>query len=121
LQMQTGTFKEIANPFTSTVLKMISLHRLIALQRAKIGAVEFLHQTDPASIAKAPVTFDGSRWHVAPSKDQDKATLELLEDGKPAGFHVDPAIVEMFDKLPNATVSAITTVLNWPFRSLVYP
>ncbi len=121
LRMQAGTFKEIANPFTATVLKMISLHRLIALQRAKIGAVDFLKQFDPASIAAAPVTYDGARWHVSPSKDPDKATLELLADGKPAGFHVDPAIVEMFDKLPNATVSAITTVLNWPFRQLIYP
>ena len=121
VRMSQGTFKEIANPFTATVLKMVSLNRLIQLQKSKTGAVDFLKQYDPGTIAPAPVRFDGVRQVVEPSKDPDKALLELLKDGKPAGYYVDPAVAEMFDKLTPATVSAVTTVLNWPFRKLVYP
>lgn len=121
LRMQQGTFKEIANPFTATVLKTITINRLIQLQRSKQAAVEFLNRFDPGSIAPAPRRFDGQRWHVQAPRDPDKGLLELLDDGHPAGWHVDPAIAEMFNKLPSSTVSAITTVLNWPFRNLVYP
>jgi hypothetical protein len=121
LRMQEGTFKEIANPFTATVLKTITLNRLIQVQKSKRAAVKFLQEFDPGSIAPAPRTFDGTRFHVQQPRDRDRALLELLDDGKAAGFHVDPAIAEMFETMPGPMVSAITTVLNWPFRNLIYP
>jgi hypothetical protein len=121
IRMSQGTFKEIANPFTATLLKMVSVNRLIQVQKSKRGAVEFLQQFDPANIAPAATRFDGRRMVVEPPKDPDKGVLEYLEDGKPVGFYVDPAVAEMFEKLTPAHVSAVLRVLNWPFRNLIYP
>ena len=121
IRMSVGTFKDIANPFTATVLKMVSVNRLIQTQKSKLGTVEFLQQFDAANVTKAPVRHDGVRLVVQPSKDPDKALLDLLEDGKPAGYYVDPAIAEMFDKLSSARISAVVSVLNLPFRKLIYP
>ena len=121
IKMSQGTFKEIANPFTATVLKMVSVNRLIQTQKSKRGTVEFLQQFDAGSIAPAPVRHDGLRLVVQPPKDPDKALLELLVDGKPAGYHVDPAVAEMFDKLTPAHVSAVVRVLNIPFKKIIYP
>lgn len=121
IRMSQGTFKEIANPFTATVLKMVSLNRLIQTQKSKRGAVGFLERYDPTSIEPAPVRFDGVRQVVEPPKDRDKALLELLKDGKPAGYYVDPAVAEMFEKLTPSFLSTVTTVMDRAFRKLVYP
>lgn len=121
IRMSQGTFKEIANPFTATVLKMVSLNRLIQTQKTKRGTVEFLQTYDPANLKPAPSRFDGRRWVVEPPKDPDQGLLELLVDGKPAGWHVDAAVAEMFGKLTPAAVSSVLRVLNWPFRNLIYP
>jgi hypothetical protein len=121
VRMSEGTFKEIANPFTATVLKMVSVNRLIQTQKSKRGTVEFLETFDPANITPAARRFDGRGWVVDTPKDPDQGLLELLDDGQRIGYHVDKSVADMFEKLTPANVSAVLQVLNWPFRNIIYP
>jgi hypothetical protein len=58
---QVGTFKEIQNPFVSTVLKTITMFRATQYQRAKMGAINFLKEHFGDEIQKADEVFDGKQ------------------------------------------------------------
>jgi hypothetical protein len=48
IKKMVGTLKEVANPFTATVLKTVTLHNLISLQRSKMAARDLLRRISPA-------------------------------------------------------------------------
>lgn len=119
---QTGTLKEVANPFVSTILKTIALNRLNAFQRAKNATIKLLQGAGEGEIAKSKtITTDGKLtiFKVA----RDRGGLELLEDGKMTSYDVDPYIADSFkrDKIGdlNMIVSLLDKFNNKLFKPLV--
>jgi hypothetical protein len=118
---QVGTFKEIQNPFVSTVLKTITMFRATQYQRAKMGAINFLKEHFGDEIQKADEVFDGKQTLIRPPKDRSKALLKIKENGKMAGYYVDPFIADMFENVTPASAHALMGTIDWTFRNVFYP
>lgn len=119
---QTGTFSEIANPFVSTVLKAVAMHRAAQVNRTKLASVRFLQQHFPAEIVPAQVYRDGSGMlHARPVKEEGRELLQLREGGKMAFYEVDDAIAGFFEELTPAHANAVIEVLGHTFNKIFYP
>ncbi len=120
IKKQVGTFKEIGNPFTATIIKTLSLNRLNAYQRAKSATIEMLSKNGEAEKSKS-ITTDGKLRIFKPAKG--KGTIEMLEDGKFTSYDVDPYIAERFDRDTigevNRLVAAVDMFNNNLFKPLV--
>lgn len=88
----TGTLKEIANPFTSTVMKMVSIIRALEHQKAKLGTFAFLKEHFPDEITQADKRWNGRTQEVVESEDPNKVLVKYIDKGKVEGFYVDPFI-----------------------------
>lgn len=117
IREQVGTLKDIANPFTATVLKTITLNNLNAIQRAKNTTRDFLRSHFPAEIQPAPVKYGQS----APPAKQDRGIIRVLEDGEMKFYYVDPFIAEAFERGSPLGLERITRVLDFAFRKFFYP
>jgi hypothetical protein len=49
------------------------------------------------------------------------ARLEILENGRPKAYDVDPYVAKAFEKLTPAEVSVVAKVIAWPFNNVIYP
>lgn len=119
IRQQIGTLEDVANPFTATVLKTITLNNVIMLQRAKNTTRDLLRRYFPREIQPAQTYWDGARHQ--PRKHAELAPLMILENGKPAFYNVDPLIAESFEKLSPHGLERVTRVLDWTFRRIFYP
>jgi hypothetical protein len=121
IKAQTGTLKEVGNPFISTILKTISVNRLNAYQRAKNATLDsILIPTGDAVLTKV-ITTDGKLKKFIPGKD--RGTIERLEDGKIVSYDVDPYIAKSFEHDTvgdlNMIVSIIDKYNNIAFKPIV--
>lgn len=118
IKKQVGTFKEIANPFTATILKTVALNRLNNYQRAKRATIEMLGNEAEKS---RTITTDGKLKIFKVAKG--KGGLEVLENGKLVSYDVDPYIAESFEKVSiaelNAVIKAIDIFNNRFFKPVV--
>ena len=119
---QIGTFKEVSNPFVSTILKTISLNRLNAYQRAKNSTIKLLQNDYPGEITETKTITTDGRLHVF-RPAEGMGTIEVLEDGKMASYDVDPYIGESFrnDRVGdlNMAVALIEKFNNKLFKPIV--
>lgn len=101
---QIGTVKEIKNPATATILKMLSLAQATVRNRAKREVVEMLQKNYgtagaiPArtKLVKTPqgVTYHEGIW----VENKDVGTITYLRDGKKQMFYVPRLIADAFNK-----------------------
>jgi hypothetical protein len=109
IKAQKGTLKEIANPYTSTILKTIALNRLNAFQRSKIATKELLTKENEITPSKERrVEGKVTGYIVAP----DKGALELLENGKLKSYDIDPYIAKSFEKFKTGDLNTIVWMLD---------
>lgn len=125
IKQQRGTLKDVANPFTATVLKMLTANKLAEHNQAKRVAVQLLTQHFPGEIAQAAVSkiplASGRMMYRAKPAPHGKHELIVLRDGKPITWHVDRPIADMFEMRTPASSHAAIGVMNWAFRNLFYP
>ena len=125
IRQQSGTLREIANPFVATVLKMLTANKLAEHNNAKRVAVKLLADHFPDEIAQAKVKRIGMSGGGVMTRPlpppAGKAELVVLENGKPATWHVEPEMARMFEHRTPASAHSIVGVLNWTFRNLFYP
>lgn len=86
IRQQVGTFKDVANPFVATIMKTISLNRLIELQIAKRAVLVDLFQKHLPSEIKWYRWFPDRR---EPKSGPGKGIVTLLNDGRPDYAEVD--------------------------------
>lgn len=115
---QVGTLKDIANPFTATIMKMVALNRLIAKQQAANVMRDFLL---PRGEAEKAVALNPQDNLVQFRQKKGKGLLELLEDGHRAAYHVDPYIAEAFKKKEAGTFQLATKMLDSVFNGVFRP
>lgn len=122
ISQQAGTLKEVANPFISTVLKVLTMHRAIEYQKLKAGTRDFLRESFAGEIKPATMrkTAGGGAEPVQP-RTKGWELLELREGGKRVAYEVPSEIAKMFETVPQPLMSAALDVLNKPFRSFFYP
>jgi len=119
IKQQIGTLKEVANPFTATLLKTIALNNLNAVQRSKRSLISLLQEHFPGEIKPAETYWTGK--HHEPKKHPDHGILTVLENGAPTFHYVDPLIAQAFERLTPSGLEKILRPLDWTFRKLFYP
>jgi proteasome lid subunit RPN8/RPN11 len=118
---QVGTLKEIENPFIGTVLKAITMHRAIELNRAKRIATDVLLSHFPGEVEKAITTRDAKgREHPRPPRDKHQSQLMLKVAGKPAWYNVPREIGEMFETVDMPLLKSVMDLMDVPFRKFFY-
>lgn len=121
ISQQAGTLREVQNPFISTVLKAITMHRAIEYQRTKQAAVQLLRDFFPAEIAPAETRWDGGRMVPRPPKERGVAQVMMRERGKPIWFNVPAEVAAMFERVELPLLKTLMGPLNWIFRQVFYP
>lgn len=116
-----GTLKEIENPWLTTILKAVAMHRAIQYQKAKAGTVDFLKAYFPAEIRDAQTRYDGRRNVALRPKQKGDELLEVREDGAWKSYEVPEDVARMFDRVDPAQAHAAVRALNWVFKKGFYP
>lgn len=120
LKKLMGDFDEIANPFLSTVLKMISLNNLNAMQRMKNTTRDLLLNHFRGEIEEFQGKFIAPGVFTEPPPRADKGVLSMLENGRRAYYYVDPIIARVFERLTARQINPFLRVLDFVFRKIFY-
>ena len=120
VKKQVGTLKEVANPFTATVLKTVTLNNLNRIQRSKNATRDLLKHNFPGEIEKAEGRFLAPGVQARPLNRPDQAVLEILEDGRRAYYYVDPLIARAFDAMTPGEIAQVLKPFVWVFRKGFY-
>lgn len=93
---QVGTFKDIGNPATATLAKMIATIRATERAFTNRATINLLKKSFPEDIKLAPTRWNGRTQAPIESKDPKEALVYNYEKGKAVGYYVDPYIAETF-------------------------
>ena len=117
---QIGTLKDIANPFTSTMLNDMMLMRAASQNIALHTTIDFYrtaNKTDPDVFAFEPAKkrFTGKFNEFLESSNPDMKLITIMRNGKMEGYYLDKYVAEAFEKNPldgNAVINATRTFNN---------
>lgn len=114
IKRQVGTFADIANPYTSTIMKMTSILRAAEANKVRLSVRDFLQKNGtPEEFVTADKRWTGKYWKVVPPKDLEKqGLLTVMEKGKVNGYYVDPYIAAIFEKNTTGMSKSALRVLN---------
>ena len=88
IRKQVGTFKDIADPFQQTVLKMISIHRAAQNNRFKRGVVDALREVAPEIVTIAPASYNGKAMVPQPPRNSELDLVQWKDGGRLHGVHI---------------------------------
>ncbi len=111
VKRQIGFSGEIENPWISTLKMDATLIRLITVQKARQGLVNFLGEFYPEEIeeAKPQVPTDViSSYEDRSARNQ--GMIEIMRDGKMVPFYVDKYIA---DAVNNASPEGLDSIARW--------
>ena len=119
IKSQIGTFKEIADTFIATRLKVQAIMARNLDQKNKLTHKYLWDTEHPGEMTKTEIirTGDGpgiERPGVVEGTNIRKAVLRIYEDGRLVAYDVDPYIAEMFEKMKPAQMSLIHRVMSIP-------
>lgn len=118
IKEQIGTFKGIANPFDATLMKTVSLHRAIELNRAKrIAVIEGLGSWFPGEVVEHKVPPDGHPPRPQPGKD----ILVYMRDGRPTYHEVDQYVAKSFQLHDIGVLDRIGRMVSRATYGLFHP
>jgi len=118
IRKQVGTLKDIANPFTATVLKMQTLMRWNQINKVHSAAIDVMAEWGEAE--RAPVKMAGGKVFPKPAPS-GKVLFRRMVNGNPEHWYVDPEVPAMFEHRSPAEQDAILQALNTGFRKIIYP
>lgn len=119
IQHQVGTFEEVANPLTATVLKIISMNRLIELQKAKNATRDLLRQSFSQEIKRVKLAFRQKRPSRRPK--QGFEYLTIMEDGRPVWYEVPSEIAKTFQMHDIGQLARIGNLLQSAVYKIFHP
>ena len=89
---QVGTLKDITNPASASLLKMVETIKAIERNKVNRSIVELLKKNFSNEIKDAKVVYDGKGMRAVPSRHQYEEMLIVMEKGKAKGYYVDDYI-----------------------------
>jgi hypothetical protein len=95
LGTQVGTASDIHSVVHATHMKMMTLNRLIKLNRAKRSLRDFLQRNFPAEITKVRLPYKATK--PADPAPADMEYMLLLEDGKLEAYAIPKSLALMFN------------------------
>jgi hypothetical protein len=114
---QIGTFQDITNPATATVMKDIAMIKAINRQKAAESVTDFLQEQYPEEITKAK---RGHKGMILDPTKPDQGMIVYLKEGKAKAFYVPKVISKSFESNP-VEAMWISRGLSWlgnPFRKI---
>lgn len=93
---QVGTLKDIGNPATATLGKLVATIRATERAKTNRGVIEFLKKNHPDDIELAKTRWNGKK-QVAIEPDDGRGLVYNYEQGKAVGYYVDPYIADAVD------------------------
>lgn len=98
---QIGTFQEISNPATATLMKGVALVKAMLRNNAAKKTVDFISDTfGPAAAHPAETKWNGHAHVPMTPKDPEKGLVAYMEDGKVKAFVVDKWVAKIFERDP---------------------
>jgi hypothetical protein len=89
-----GTLKDITNPATATIEKMIKTVQAIERNKVNKATVDFLKKDFSDEIKPAKSVFNGKSKSFIDSKKFDEELVTFMRNGKAEGYYVDPYIAK---------------------------
>ena len=121
---QIGTLKDVANPFTRTLINdmllMKATSRFLALDKV-LRFYEVESKTNPMMrFEPADKKYNGKHWEFENPKDKDLALIEIMRNGKMQGYYLDKYVVRSFKEghLDGEAMVTFMRALNTPFRKV---
>ncbi len=117
---QHGTFANILNPATATLMKDIAMLKAKNRKMAAIKTAQFLQEFFPGEIRPAERVWNGRRRVPLPPKDPKQSLLIFPHQGKLAAFYVPKEVGRTFEQ-NSAEASVILDAGRWmnqAFREL---
>jgi hypothetical protein len=119
LKNQVGTFEGVANPFDATTLKMITLNRLIELNRAKNSVRDLLQTSFSDEISHVDLPY-GAKEPTKQPKDGFEH-IAILEDGKLEWYEVPKEIALAFQMHDVGGLARIAGILQSAVYKVFHP
>lgn len=111
IKKQIGTFKAVANPFISTVLKDVSLLRFLIRQIATKSTIDKLQQLG-MPIQEAKKKYNGAMWQfVEPDIKSGLELVMLSTKDKIKGYYLDKSIARALENKPLEINSVVKLML----------
>jgi len=122
IKHQVGTLKEVSNPASATVNKLISTVRAIERNKVKKKIIEFVKNNYPDEIENAKTVWTGKTHKPVEPRGRDrknKALFTAMIDGKYKGFYVDPYIASTMEYMGTGQSNAVLGVVRF-FNSKLF-
>ena len=118
IYQQVGTFNEVSNPATATILKDIAIMKATNRGIAAESVTDFLKKHFPNEIKTADTRWNGKFHELKESTDPKEGTIIFLKNGKPQGYYVNKYIAESFQRNPveGQMIAKILGATGRPFR-----
>jgi len=105
-----GTLKDIANPATSTIMKLVSVHKAIERNNVKKLSIDHLKTNFPESVVRARTRWNGRFMEVRDPSDPNTGLVITIENGDPQGYYLDKDIADTLNYNSNKTLHAMARV-----------
>lgn len=122
---QVGTVKDIANPFTRTLVNDMMLMRSVNRNTAIDATIKFYEKASASDpdlyvFQHANRRWTGSRHEFAEPTDPHQKLIVVTREGKAHGYYLDRYVVEAFERNPQEDfwIARTLNTLNVPFRKV---
>jgi len=121
---QIGTLKDIANPFTRTLINDMMLMKATSRFLALDSVIRFYEAESKINshmqFEPADKKFNGKHWEFKEPKDENLGLIEIIRNGKMEGYYLDKHIVKSFKESPTDGEAIVTFMraMNTPFRKI---
>ena len=117
---QIGTLKPIANPYESSVLKIMSTIRAIERNKTRRSIVDFLSQSFSNEIQPAKIRRFG-KYKAEVVKKEGYGIIKIRVGGKLKAYYVDPYIAESLEYKPSSSNNGVLAIFKFLNSSYFRP
>lgn len=117
IRRQVGTFSDIGNPFSFTAAKMVSLHRAIEINKAKMAVRDFYNTDFKGALKRNTV----GRNEQPPKPAHGNDHLVVMENGRPVFYECEEYIAGVFDHQDIAYLGRVAQMIGSAQYKLFHP
>jgi len=121
---QQGTFSDVADPFLTTILKVLTLNRLTRLNAAKTAVIDEQLRSFPSDIREVPLPRLASGGQAREPQRRPRAGrdyLQRLENGKRVAYEIPKNIADGFKQHAVGELAAFGKLLSNGMYRVFHP